>query len=256
MRPSSEGDVVVTRSSPAPSGQGKRPAAPSNIAGRQEKRPRLDHTHAHQPGKENRRAASAVVKDEKAMMEDLMSGLDASMFDALESSPARSQQKPSQQRSPAKSQHRVKVEYEEPHALRTTPKPLQDRPSNNHRHAPTAAAGTSIHVKPKIPAFRPVKLEPKCDVKADASTGVIAPRAVKVEQSTPVPRVANVKTEPKTEEVSVAVHPVAPMLEEDDEFDFALDLGDLADLDDDLLLKPAIRSTVSPPRPDSHPVHG
>jgi hypothetical protein len=144
-------------------------------------------------------------KDEKALMDDLMAGLDASMF----SSPVKSQLSQSKgervispvrmggraerQRSPVKS---MKVESHRSPLKSTTPA--------NRPIIPMKVNGTN-EVKRVPQAFVPIKLE------------------IEVEDAKPVP------------EVKVDMKPV---LEDDDEYTFDFDLDELAGMDDDILLKP------------------
>jgi len=147
-------------------------------------------------------------KDEKALMDDLMAGLDASMF----SSPVKSQLSQSKgqgamspvrmsgrverQRSPVKS---MKVEHHR--------SPLKSTIPTNRPIIPIPKSNATTGVKRVPKAFVPIKLE------------------VDLENIKPVP------------EVKVDIKPI---LEEDDEFTFDFDLDELAGMDDDILLKPHV----------------
>jgi hypothetical protein len=146
-------------------------------------------------------------KDEKALMDDLMAGLDASMF----SSPVKSQLSQSKAEgvtSPASIGGRVErqrspVKQMKPETHRS---PLKSTIPINRPIIPMKVNGTN-EVKRIPKAFVPIKLE------------------VEMEVTKPVP------------EVKVDIKPV---LEDDDEFTFDFDLDELAGMDDDILLKPHV----------------
>ena len=239
MRPDSQGEVAVPKPSlAAPSGGPNKRSAGAPTADAQAKRPRLDHVPARD--KENKR--SAKVKDEKSMMDDLMSGLDASMFDGIESSPVRSQKL--SQRSPKRSQARLQVEYDVKPDLSRAAAPLQSRQANGSSRASIAASRATV--KPKISAFRPVQREPVRDIKPDVRKLAPAVRHSPAESSIERSEKLDMKAEVKMEVASRVVRDPPSLPADDEEFAFDLDLGDLAHLDDDLLLKPDIRATVGP----------
>jgi hypothetical protein len=146
-------------------------------------------------------------KDEKALMDDLMAGLDASMF----SSPVKSQLSHSKGEgaiSPVRMGGRVErqrspVKQMKPETHRS---PLKSTIPSNRPIIPMKVNGTN-EVKRTPKAFVPIKLE------------------VELEVTKPVP------------EVRIDIKPV---LEDDDEFTFDFDLDELAGLDDDILLKPHV----------------
>jgi hypothetical protein len=146
-------------------------------------------------------------KDEKALMDDLMAGLDASMF----SSPVKSQLSQSKGEgliSPVRMGGRVErqrspVKQMKPETHRS---PLKSTIPTNRPIIPMKVNGTN-EMKRIPKAFVPIKLE------------------VELEVTKPVP------------EVKVDMKPV---LEDDDEFTFDFDLDELAGLDDDILLKPHV----------------
>jgi hypothetical protein len=146
-------------------------------------------------------------KDEKALMDDLMAGLDASMF----SSPVKSQLSQAKGKgvmSPVRmgcrmERQRSPVKQVKPETHRS---PLKPTIPTNRPIIPTKANGTN-EVKRTSKAFVPIKLE------------------VNSESIKPAP------------EVKIDIKPV---LEDDDEFTFDFDLDELAGLDDDILLKPHV----------------
>lgn len=161
-------------------------------------------------GAKKEKKVDKVAKDEKALMDDLMAGLDASMFDGLASSPVKSQalsQAPIEM-SPVKALRNraerqmspVKVKLEKP---RTE---LKSTVATNRSILPIPQTNVQLEVKRVPKAFVPIKLELDEDLK-----------------SVPEPKLG-----------------VKPLLEDEDEFTFDLDLDELAGMDDDLLLKPHV----------------
>ena len=158
-------------------------------------------------------------KDEKALMDDLMAGLDASMF----SSPVKSQAQIQSQRSPVRITGRVERQVSPVKTVKVE-KPSPLRPSIAKRPKMPVPKHTTPQVMKRIPkAFVPIKIE------VESAT---PPNAVVLESK------ADIKP---FEEIKLDVRPV---LEDDDEFTFDLDLDGLADMDDDLLLKPHVAAKV------------
>jgi hypothetical protein len=146
-------------------------------------------------------------KDEKALMDDLMAGLDASMF----SSPVKSQLSQSKGEgviSPVRMGGRVERQKSPVKSKRVGShrSPLKSTIPTNRPIIPMKVIGTN-EVKRAPKAFVPIKLE------------------IELEVAKPVP------------EVKVDIKPV---LEDDDEFTFDFDLDELAGMDDDILLKPHV----------------
>jgi hypothetical protein len=146
-------------------------------------------------------------KDEKALMDDLMAGLDASMF----SSPVKSQLSHSKGEgaiSPVRMGGRVERQRS----------PVKQMKPETHRSP----------LKSTIPSIRPIipmKVNGTNEVKRIPKAFVPIKLEVEMEVTKPVP------------EVKVDIKPV---LEDDDEFTFDFDLDELAGMDDDILLKPHV----------------
>ena len=171
-----------------------------------------------------------------ALMDDLMAGLDASMFDGAASSPVKSQslsQVVRSRDSPVKREKQVSP---------TRPKPSMARQKSPERQRvkiersplrptapiPTSRQAKAISTTPTIPkAFNksPIKAEPK-RVKA------FLPIKIELEPERPISVVHEIKD-------------VKPVLEdEEDEFTFDFNLDELAGMDDDMLLKPHVEARV------------
>jgi hypothetical protein len=198
----------------------KRPAS-TTLKTSSQKRARLDDNNDND--KENRirehvvqwEKENPVDNDEKALMDDLMAGLDASMFEGLANSPVKSQALSQVNMSPARVREgklerispvksRVKVEHRSPLRPSITNRPIIAIPK---------ALGPPKNEIKRVPkAFVPIKLELEENIK-------------------PI------------QEIKVDVKPV---LEDDDEFTFDFDLDELAGMDDDLLLKPHVAAKVGP----------
>jgi hypothetical protein len=198
----------------------KRPAPP--IKTPSQKRARLEDGRDKENGirlhVDTWKKGNKVERDEKALMDDLMAGLDASMFDGLASSPVKSQvisqvqrdsspvgikgRRTERQASPAKT---IKVEK---HRSPLRPTGPSNRPT---LPIPKVLVTPKPEVKRVPKAFVPIKLELVEDIK---------------------PAVETVKVD------------IKPVLEDEDEYTFDLDLDELAGMDDDLLLKPHVTAKV------------
>ena len=198
----------------------KRPAQ-SAIKVSSQKRARLedDKENAIRQHVVGRKKENQVDKDEKALMDDLMAGLDASMF----SSPVKSQAQIQSQRSPVRITGRVERQVSPVKTVKVE-KPSPLRPSIAKRPKMPVPKGTAPQVMKRIPkAFVPIKIE------VESAT---PPNAVVLESKADIKPVEEIKLD------------VRPVLEDDDEFTFDLDLDGLADMDDDLLLKPHVAAKV------------
>ena len=145
-------------------------------------------------------------KDEKALMDDLMAGLDASMF----SSPVKSQlsqPKGEGVMSPMRTGYRVERQRS----------PVKSIKAETHRSP----------LKTTIPTNRPIIPIPKVNAtnEVQRTPKAFIPIELELEDIKPV---SGVKIE------------IKPVLEDDDEFTFDFDLDDLAEMDDDILLKPHV----------------
>jgi hypothetical protein len=166
-------------------------------------------------------------RDEKALMEDLMAGLDASMFDGIASSPVRSQVVMARD-SPVRRQRqgspvrpsvtmgvkpiRQDIEMDRSPLRPTLPIPV-NRPIKTNPNLPKALNEPIVKTEPKrVKAFAPIKVE--------------------IEENLPKPMIQDFKDE-------------KPLLEdEEDEFTFDFNLDELAHMDDDLLMKPHVEAKV------------
>lgn len=145
-------------------------------------------------------------KDEKALMDDLMAGLDASMF----SSPVKSQlsqPKGEGVMSPMRTGYRVERQRSPVKSIKaeTNRSPLKTTVPTNRPIIPIPKVNATNEAKRTPKAFVPIKVE--------------------LEDIKPVP-------EGKID--------IKPVLEDDDEFTFDFDLDELAEMDDDILLKPHV----------------
>jgi len=145
-------------------------------------------------------------KDEKALMDDLMAGLDASMF----SSPVKSQlsqPKGEGVMSPVRTGYRIERQRS----------PVKSIKAESHRSPlkTTIPTNRPIIPIPKVHATNEVKRTPKAFV----------PIKLELEDIKPV---SKVKID------------IKPVLEDDDEFSFDFNLDELAEMDDDILLKPHV----------------
>ncbi|ORY35635.1 hypothetical protein BCR39DRAFT_24616 [Naematelia encephala] len=155
--------------------------------------------YAHSGGSQSLHKA-ASRKDEKALLDDLMAGLDASMFENLASSPAKistSQVKP---RTPLAVKHEVQIST-------TSRTPV--RFNANVKSAKEDALPCSV------------KLEHKNETNEEAIVDIKTDKR-KARSLSPV----FVKAEPKVD------------IADDELYDFDFDLGDLSGLNDDELLQP------------------
>lgn len=180
------------------------------------KRPRLSLSQ----DKENacRQTSTAANMDEKRMMEDLMAGLDASVFEM--SSPIKSQ-------SQALSQKQ---------ALSPSPRVL----SKVKQHAPSLAKSRHISSRPQSKPIE-VKLEENV-IREPPSFGFRpvkrSPGPVGQESKVQVNVKREIKAEPEvTEPVPLPPNSQKPEFVDEDDYSFDLDLVDLANFDEDLLLK-------------------
>lgn len=155
-------------------------------------------------------------------MDDLMAGLDASMFDGLDSSPVRSQKwsqsKASQPRDPVASRKPTETQASSPGATlqHSRREALAERQLIANRSVETRQPPS--HTRP-VPAFKPIKLE-----------------------SLVVPLVSELRD--TAEQSLKQIDAIKPALEDEDEFAFDFDLGDFAHLEDDVLLKPHVAAKV------------
>jgi hypothetical protein len=203
---------LITPNSPAT--EKKRPA-PGPVKPPSQKRARLEEHDKEnkihvEAWKTSHKAVTNKEKDEKALMDDLMAGLDASMF----SSPVKSQlsqSKVERIKSPVGIGSRVERQKSpvKPLKVETFRSPLKSTIPTNRPIVPIPKVNTTNDVKRVPKAFVPIKLK------------------LEVEDIKPVP------------EVTLDIKPV---LEDDDEFTFDFDLDELAGLDDDILLKPHVNA--------------
>jgi hypothetical protein len=226
MRSPSQGPVVAPTTTPTStlSQMEQKRAAPYQSGPRNEKRARPNLNASST--KENPINLGTMKKDdkEKALMDDLMAGLDASMFDGTGSSPVKSQVMGKTRQgmpSPLKTQFRERVPIQLS-PLRATrpvnvPRPVA-RLSPKKAQAPKTETMVRVESKPAPRTFRPIKVELEI-------------------------RIPDVK-ESKNDLVKTASKPVL-LDEEEDEFTFDFDLDELAHMDDDLLLKPHAAAKVS-----------
>jgi hypothetical protein len=226
MRPPSQGPVVAPTTTPTTtlSQMERKRAAPYQSGPRHEKRARPNFNPSS--FNENSINLGTLKKDdkEKALMDDLMAGLDASMFNGMGSSPVKSQVmgKSSQGRaSPLKAKVREHV-------------PIQLSPLRDTR--PVNVSRPVARVSPK--KAQALKVEPM--IRVESKPAPRAFRPIKVELEIGIPDVK----ETKNDLVKTASKPVL-MDEEEDEFTFDFDLDELAHMDDDLLLKPHAAAKVS-----------
>jgi hypothetical protein len=224
MRNPSQGPVIASTMSQTES---RKRAAPHLAASRDAKRIRPNTGLGTE--KENDSG-----KDEKALMDDLMAGLDASMFDGMGSSPVKSQslsqgltgRKP--QPSPLGSRSDA---GERPRADRSplgSTRPINvprafARPSPKKSLLLKSESVVKVESKPASRAFRPIPTPVKVELEARAPS-------LEIKEVT-----ANL--------VKTASKPI--LLDEEDEFTFDFDLDEFAHMDDDLLLKPHAAAMVS-----------
>lgn len=197
----------------------KRQAADASLnTSRPEKRSRVN-------GSQRSNRENTQIKDEETMMDDLMAGLDASMFDGLDSSPVRSQKlsqhASSQRRDREKPMSLSKPTNTAPSTREAVRQPLGERTDLSDRSV--RASRSPLKTRP-LPAFRPIKLEP--------NPLPVAPLDLQI----PTP-------EHKSRTFGLEIKPV---LEDEDEFAFHFDLQEFAQLDDDVLLKPHATAKVRP----------
>ena len=205
----SQGPIIASNT---PNTEKKRPAPaphkpPSQKRARLEEDDKENRIRQHvETWKVKHNVKKEHEKDEKALMDDLMAGLDASMF----SSPVKSQL--SQTRgervmSPVRMGGRVERQRSpvKPIKAERPRSPLKATIPANRPIIPIPTNHMTNEVKRVPKAFIPIKLE------------------VELEVPKPIP------------EVTIDIKPV---LEDDDEFTFDFDLDELAGMDDDILLKP------------------
>lgn len=226
MRPDSQGPMLSQKTHTTTMVDKKR-SVPFKTPS-QPKRARLDLT---QQNKENKQQ-DVGGRDEKALMDDLMAGLDASMFDGAASSPVKSQSlsqvvmsrdspvKRERQVSPMRTKisiaRQVSPERQRVKIERSPLRPTLPVPTNRQTAVPTIHRGfheSPIKAEPKrVKAFLPIRME--------------------LEPEIPVSVVHEIKD-------------VKPVLEdEEDEFTFDFNLDELAGMDDDMLLKPHVEARV------------
>ncbi|WWC90742.1 uncharacterized protein L201_005679 [Kwoniella dendrophila CBS 6074] len=215
------------------------------------KRQRLSSS-AQALSQKKRTPANEVAQDEeKALMDDLMAGLDASMFDNLGSSPVRPKSNKTSQASPVNSQSRmqsqrkhveVKIEPLSP-KKRLNNSPKKKRSSN---HSPTksknAFAPTIVRTQLKPPM--------KDRIRKSEPTGpqILLEQGIKDEHREPS-TIPQAKAEPEPEpEIQAKLE-----LEDEDLYQFDFDLNDLSALDDDLLEPPKPKIRYPIPNPDRPP---
>lgn len=247
MRAGSQGSVLTPKPPTSSLDSRKRAAPLDQHRTRFDKKPRLDAIQGRADKENARPSNSGGVKDEQRMMDDLMAGLDASMFDGLDSSPVNSQKQRLSQLSPLKPKSQLKTGARSPsgtaaRALAPS-RPLVSESDN-------AQNVTSPSVKLRAPAFKPIKAEPpkpistrdptagtprldKKDVKEDvASIKAERPLPVTTLEQKPIIQIDN------KQDIKVRVEDVKPDLEDEEDFSFDFDLDDFACMDEDLLLKP------------------
>lgn len=266
MRSDRQGSVLTPKAPPSSFDSRKRAAPVDQHRHRVDKKPRLDASYGGHD-KENVRSSNVggAGKDEQRMMDDLMAGLDASMFDGLDSSPAATaSQKKSRlsQRSPLKARSHVKSELLSP--MRSSGRPIAPLPLS--LKVENVQKAESNNVKRLTPALKPVKTEPPSN-KAEylkpkipmhnspiintkvqeRSTADIKPAKAELPGLDDIPDIKPAIQINDKQDIQVRVEDTKPDLDDEDEFSFDFDLGDLADMDDDLLLKAHVAAEVRHP---------
>ncbi|OCF42705.1 DNA replication ATP-dependent helicase Dna2 [Kwoniella heveanensis CBS 569] len=161
-------------------------------------------------------------KDEKALMDDLLAGLDADMFDGLGSSPIRPKSTQASQKSPSKSQKRryVEVMVERPLS------PVKIHPTSTTKRKFVSAEQIK-KVEPPRSAFAPTIVKMIPHPKAESQQG-----GTKIQlrpyRSSSVDLKSNIK--PELEKLSKS----EPELADEDLFGLDFDLSDLSAFDEDI----------------------
>ncbi|KAK6910521.1 hypothetical protein I203_104553 [Kwoniella mangroviensis CBS 8507] len=183
-----------------------------------------------------------TTQDEKALMDDLMAGLDASMFDAIGSSPIRPKSNKSSQASPVQSQPKrkhveVKIEPLSPiKKINVSPRKKKAQRSPIKEKAGNAFAPTWTKSPAKIKkekAISQAKPQVEASVKQEIEIGIA--------QDEPVFK----------EDIQVK-----PELADEDLYDFDFDLNDLTAFEEELLGLPEAKTRYpisNPPRPPPPP---
>ena len=230
MRPDSQGPMLSQKTHTTSMMADKKRPVPFKTPS-QPKRARLDIT---QQNKENKQDVGG--RDEKALMDDLMAGLDASMFDGAASSPVKSQslsQVVRSRDSPIKRERQVSpIRPKISMARQVSPErqkvKIERSPLRPTAPIPTNRQAKAISTTPTIPKAcnePPIKAEPK-RVKA------FLPIKIELEPEIPISVVHEIKD-------------VKPVLQdEEDEFTFDFNLDELAGMDDNMLLKPHVEAKV------------
>ncbi|WVF72768.1 hypothetical protein IAT40_007586 [Kwoniella sp. CBS 6097] len=185
-------------------------------------------------------------KDEKALMDDLLAGLDAGMFEGIGSSPVRPRSTQASQKSPSKSQKRKHVE------VKVEMRPLSPvkihSTSAGKRKSLGLEPAKKVEPGPSRSAFAPtiVQMGPPHRVESAAN------HALKREHSSP--RLPAVNIKPDIKEIIKD----EPQLEDEDLFGLDFDLNDLSAFEEDLYgVQPAsvkypILNPARPPPPPGY----
>lgn len=229
-----------------------------------DKKPRLDALQGR-TDKENalpsNRGGLGGMKDEQRMMDDLMAGLDASMFDGLDSSPVNSQKQKLSQRSPLVHRSQIKSVLSSPskiasRALAPSRPPVSESENGQKVTSPDvklyAPASKTIKAErpPLLPALQQKVGSPKLDRKdvkgplEDYLPAAVTP--IKAERSIPstiLDQKPIIQLDDK-QDITVRVEDVKSGLEDEEDFSFDFDLDDFADMDEDMLLKPQSAAQV------------
>ncbi|KAK4689519.1 DNA replication ATP-dependent helicase/nuclease Dna2, partial [Tremellales sp. Uapishka_1] len=181
--------------------------------------------------------------DEKAMMDELMAGLDASMFDGFDLTPAKSGHSSHSSVSPVK----VKNEKRTMDCLFSTPRQAEKKPRRESWSTKSSPNGNTADTKRRLPALRPVNSQPKVSlhIKVEVDEPIqreLAPYVVKSEiLEAPIPNHAEAKPSPDDFD--------------DEVYDFGFDLTDVSLFSDDLLLpQPKTRYPILNPAVPAPPV--
>ncbi|WVR07485.1 hypothetical protein IAU60_004527 [Kwoniella sp. DSM 27419] len=185
------------------------------------------------------------TSDEKALMDDLMAGLDASMFAGLDSSPMGLRSVQTSQTSPTQSQkysQRVKVETLSPTRSRHPLSPRKLKAASPRKRVQTASASL----------FAPtlIKRENRQEPGSVPKSRHTPLPQLKIEDTLQVVK-AEVECDVGKQEIAVL-----PDLADEDLFGLDFDLGDFSAFEDDLLTPPPPMTkypTLNPARPPPPP---
>ncbi|WVQ99969.1 hypothetical protein IAU59_007112 [Kwoniella sp. CBS 9459] len=202
-----------------------------SLAKRQRLSPKKDRRHApayvhavkRTPGSSSTHKEQKIENDEKALMDDLLAGLDADMFDGIASSPVRPTSLHGSQKSPVRSQKRKHVEVKVEMPL--SPVKIQP-PAPGKRKS----LGAESHKQVEVPrsAFAPtlVRLGPRPHTEPQPD------HSLRGRPSHPHDLLDNVKldVQPKDEQAMKT----EPEFADEDLFGLDFDLNDLSAFEEDL----------------------